>query len=163
MPPHARNEDRVTRFDLRQSAPLRALAKARVLVEIRILEIDETDGLSAGSWLQRTRIQVEYLFRRKQREAALADHAACNVVRSVEVAGRNGPIANPYGRGRVYAMRGKPEVVVLAKSWKVAVDQSRADVDRRRPGVVEVLLDAIEHVFKLAALAAKFSFVKSSL
>ena len=100
------------------------IAKTRILLEIRIREIDQAHGLSARSWLERARIQIEYLGRRKQRESSPPDHAASDVVRRVVMARRDGPVSDPYRRGRVNAVCGESEVVLFAKPREIAIYKS---------------------------------------
>src|SRR4051812_33933557 len=100
MPPHARNKNRIARLQLGALPGSDCFTKTGKLVEVRIAQFDQTDGLTAGRRLKWAWVEIENLLRRKQREAAFAYRTTRDVVGSVVVAGGNGPITDPDRRWR---------------------------------------------------------------
>jgi hypothetical protein len=67
MPPHARDEDRVARFQHRALSGGECFAETRMALEVGIGEIDHAHRLTAGCRFQRPGIEVADLLRRKKR------------------------------------------------------------------------------------------------
>ena len=126
MPPHARNEDGVARFQLGDLPGGKCFAKTRIAFEVGIGEIDHADGLPTGRRLERSGIQIEDLLRRKQRETAPADGAARDIVRCIVVAGGDRAIADPDARGASMPCAAKSRSLSARKPGRQASTSSEA-------------------------------------
>src|SRR6185312_12234593 len=97
----------------------------RVTLEIRIREVDQTDCLAGGREVERADIQIDELLGREQREPAMADYDARNVVGQIVMRSDARAIADPDARERrALAHR---EIVLVAKAGQGGVDARRAD------------------------------------
>ena len=91
VPPHRRVEQHVARLQLRDLRRRERLAEPREAFEIGRVEVDHGHDLPARRRLERPRIEVLDLLRRKQREAPPADQcsrrccATCRGARSAVV------------------------------------------------------------------------------
>ena len=132
MPPHARIEQGVPGFEIRNHGCFERFAHPRVSFEIRILQVDHGHHLAAWGGIQRSRVQVVNLLRWKQREAPVADDAAGDIVRNIVVCRGYRFGAYPYFHQRMIVFKLRVvehEVVMLTQSGKVFVHQQRLDVE----------------------------------
>ena len=134
VPPHARIEQSIAGFEVGDQRRGERLANAGKALEVRVAQIDRGDDLPARGRLQRAGVQVVYLLRREQGEAATADGTAGNVVRQVVVRRGNGLGAYPDpGRRRPVAERRMREgqVVALTQSRKMLIHRQGLDISIR--------------------------------
>ena len=134
VPPQARIEQGIAGFEVGDQRRRERLANAGKALEVRVVQVDHGDDLPARSRLQRTGVQVVYLLRRKQGEAAAADDTAGDVVRQVVVRRGNGLGAYPDpGRRRLVGERRMRErqVVALTQSRKMLIQRQGLNIPIR--------------------------------
>ena len=134
VPPHARIEQGIAGFEVGDQRRGERLANAGKALEVRVAQVDRGDDLPARGRLQRAGVQVVYLLRREQGEAATADGTAGDVIRQVVVRRGNGLGAYPDpGRRRPVAERRMRErqVVALTQSRKMLIQRQGLDISIR--------------------------------
>src|SRR5690348_5036714 len=122
MPPHARNEHRIARPELRDLTRGERVAKARETLEVRIREIDAAHRLPAGCRFVRSGIQIENLLLRKQRHATPADRYTGKIIRRIVVARGDRASAEPDALARLQAVNRARQVVLLPKPRQTPID-----------------------------------------
>ena len=79
MPPKAGNENRVSGAQVRRYGATPCVSKSRMLFQIRIVDVDQADGLSGGGEIPGANIQIGHLIGWEQREPPDTGNAAGNI------------------------------------------------------------------------------------
>ncbi len=158
------DEHGIARPDLGDLSCGQRIPKAGIPLEVRVREVDDAHRLAAGRRVQRTRIQIEDLFRREHRETPLADGAAGQVVRGIVVTRRCRAIADPDAREWLETMPAESNVVVLAKAGR-GTRRSSVEAMYHVGGrsLSRCAWISVSTSSRRARPLAKFSAVKSSL
>ncbi len=147
MPPHAGNVKRIAGGKLGEARVAHGRRKARVALKVGVGEIHQADLLPSGCEFERAGVQIGQFRRRKQGKAAPPHGHAGEIVGHVEVRRDARAIAQPDADERVGRQSGY--VVLGAQPGQAGVDGGRADVERRRVGLVLVALEFVEYGVEL--------------